>query len=421
MTEPLGRDLSELVDPAAYANGYPHRIWTLLRRESPVAWCEIPEVRPFWAITKHADILRISREPATFSSTGRLAIGPGDAALPDDGPPFRHLLQMDPPEHGKYRRLVSGRFTPRSLATLEPHLVAIAREIVDDVASTVVQDAAESGELDFVESIAARLPLAVICEMLGVPRDDWDLIFHLTNEHLGAADPEYHVDGESPAETSDRARRDLFDYFTVLARARGSPPGDDLVSVLAEAQIDDAPVPQFELLSYLLLLIVAGNETTRNATTGGMLAFLEHPEEWQRLRQEQALLPTAIEEVLRWTSPVIQFARTATADVELRGVRIRAGDTLALWFPSANRDEDVFDQPFTFAIDRAENSHLAFGIGEHHCLGSNLARLELAAIFRQLLERVRHMELAGEVSRLHSSFVGGIKELPVRMEFAAAD
>ena len=259
MTEPLGRGLSELVDPAAYANGYPHRIWTLLRRESPVAWCEIPEVRPFWAITKHADILRISRAPATFSSTGRLAIGPGDAALPDDGPPFRHLLQMDPPEHGKYRRLVSGRFTPRSLATLEPHLVAIAREIVDDVASTVVQDAAESGELDFVESIAARLPLAVICEMLGVPRDDWDLIFHLTNEHLGAADPEYHVDGESPAETSDRARRDLFDYFTVLARARGSPPGDDLVSVLAEAQIDDAPVPQFELLSYLLLLIVAGN------------------------------------------------------------------------------------------------------------------------------------------------------------------
>ena len=262
-------------------------------------------------------------------------------------------------------------------------------------------------------------PLAVIAELLGVPREDWEKLFQWTNETIGSADPEFQQ-GSSALETVDRARLALFQYFTELVEQRRKQPKDDLTSFVASAQIDGKPLPTFELLSYFFLLVVAGNETTRNATTGGLGAFIDHPDQWQRLKQEPSLLRTAVEEIVRWTSPVIQFARTAAEDTEVRGQKIPAGQSLCLFYPSANRDEEIFDEPFKFDIGRNPNPHLAFGIGEHFCLGANLARLELEVIFRQLLARLQRVELAGPIERLRSSFVGGIKHMPIRYKMRPA-
>jgi cytochrome P450 len=280
--------------------------------------------------------------------------------------------------------------------------------------------AAETSKCDFVTDLSAKVPLAVIAELLGVPREDWDKLFQWTNETIGSADPEFQQ-GTSALETVDRARLALFQYFTELVEKRRKEPKDDLTSFVAGTQIDGKPLPTFELLSYFFLLVVAGNETTRNATTGGLLAFIENPEQWERLRRDPSLLRPAVEEIVRWTSPVIQFARTASEDTEIRGQKIRAGESLCLFYPSGNRDEEIFDQPFKFDIGRNPNPHLAFGIGEHFCLGANLARLELAVIFSQLAQRLERVELAGPVERLRSSFVGGIKHMPIHYKMRPAN
>jgi cytochrome P450 len=238
-------------------------------------------------------------------------------------------------------------------------------------------------------------------------------MFRWTNETIGAGDPEYQQ-GASAIQTAERARTALFEYFWRMIEARRGAPRDDIVSVLANAEIDGRPVQPLELLSYCFLLVVAGNETTRNAISGGLLALIEHPAELEKLRRAPALTERAAEEILRWTSPVIQFCRTATEDFELRGERIRQGESMCLFYPSANRDEDVFPAPFAFRVDRSPNPHLAFGIGEHFCLGAHLARLELRAVFRHLADRIDHVELTGPVERLRSSFVGGVKHVPIR-------
>jgi cytochrome P450 len=307
------------------------------------------------------------------------------------------------------RRIASLRFTPRGLRARSADIERIAVEILD-AAST----GGELAECDFVERIAAPLPIAVIAWILGVPRADWPLLFRWTNEVIGSEDPEYRRPGQSPAETSAHARRELQAYFTRLVEQRRAAPEDDLVSQLAVAEVGGTPLTPIELLAYCELMVEAGNETTRNAISGGLLAFCEHPGEWQKLRRDPGLLPAAVEELLRWTSPIICFARTATEDCELRGEKIRAGEQLALFYPSANRDEDVFDAPFEFRVDRRPNRHLAFGIGEHFCLGAHVARVELETIFRHLLARLESFELAGPVERLRSATVGGIKHLPIR-------
>jgi cytochrome P450 len=317
---------------------------------------------------------------------------------------------MDPPEHGKYRGLMAPRFTPR---TLEPKRAAIGR-IVDEILDEMVGRT----ELDFVESLAAIVPLAVINEMLGIPRADWKRMFELSNTLLGAADPEYQH-GATTLETSDRAREEFFGYFQRLAADRRREPRDDFASVLANAEVDGRPIREWELLSYYVLLIVAGNETTRNATSGGLLALMENRRELEKLRRDPSLVTSAVEEIVRWVSPVIQFCRTPTEDVEISGVPIRAGEACCLFYPSANRDEDVFEDPFAFRIDRSPNEHYAFGIGVHFCLGANLARLELQEIFRRLVPRIVEVELAGPVERMRSSFVGGIKRMPLRLRLAA--
>jgi cholest-4-en-3-one 26-monooxygenase len=265
-----------------------------------------------------------------------------------------------------------------------------------------------------VERIAAPFPLAVIAWVLGVPNDDWGLLFRWTNEVIGKDDPEYRQPGESPGQTSKRARGELHAYFRDLISQRRRDARDDLVSELLTGELDGEPLSEEQLVSYCELLVEAGNETTRNAISGGLLAFSEHREQWDALRDDPAILPDAVEEILRWSSPISHFTRTATEDYELRGVTIRAGEQVALYFASANRDEDVFDDPSAFQIDRRPNPHLAFGFGEHFCMGAHVARVELETIFRHLLARLDSFEVSGTVERLSSIINGSIKHLPLR-------
>jgi cytochrome P450 len=248
----------------------------------------------------------------------------------------------------------------------------------------------------------------------------WRTLFEWTNQIAGAADPEYQREGEGAVETSRRARVQLFEYFAAMAAERRARPRDDIVSAIANARIGSAPLPTMELLSYYFLLVVAGNETTRNAMTGGLLALIENPGELRKLAADPSRVDSAVEEIVRWTTPVIQFCRTPVRDVEIRGQKIRAGQSLCLFYPSANRDEEIFEAPFEFRVDRSPNRHLAFGVGEHFCLGANLARLELRVVFRQLVARLEHVELAGRVERLRSSFLGGIKRMPIRYRMKPA-
>ncbi|MEO8603773.1 MAG: cytochrome P450 [bacterium] len=407
--------IDDFVLNETYESGYPHDVWTRLRREAPVYRYARPGVRPFWAITKHADVIAISKHPTLYENAPRLAVFPGlEPEIPtDEPPPARHLINMDPPEHGQFRRLISTRFAPRQLTPMAAEVEGITRDIFAEFTQ-----GRREGEADFVTGFSAKVPLAVLAEMLGVPRADWPLLFQWTNETIGANDPEFQQPGESAQETADRSRGELFNYFWQMIEARRATPTSDIVSILANATVDGAPIPPFELLSYCFLIVVAGNETTRNATTGGLLALIQHPAELAKLRRDASLLDSAVEEIVRWTSPVIQFCRTPKQDVELRGQHIRAGENLCLFYPSANRDEEVFEAPFEFRVDRTPNPHLGFGIGEHFCLGANLARLELRVIFRELLRRLEDVELAGPVSRLRSSFVGGIKAMPVRYRLA---
>ena len=389
--------------------GYPHDEWTWLRANAPVYWYERPNFEPFWAITKHADIIDIGKRPEDFLIGPRIAIFAKD--VPVDDQPTRHLATMDAPDHGKFRNVVSKQFTPRRVKQWTSMVRAITRQTLDE--------AAEKDECDFVQDVAAPITIAVIAEMLGLPRADWRLLFRLTNQITTPEDPEFQ-EGGTAMETLDRAREELFGYFHELAMERRRRPTDDIVSVIANAQVDAKPLDAVELLSYYFLLVIAGNETTRNAMTGAMLAFVETPAEWEKLAKDPGLIDPAIEEIVRWTTPVIQFARTTSRDVEIRGQTIREGQSVCLFYASGNRDEELFDDPFRFRIDRWPNEHVAFGRGEHVCLGAHLARLELRCMLEQFRERLEAIEPAGPVARVRSSFVGGIKRAPIRWKLAPA-
>ncbi len=398
-----------IIHPEDYArHGYPHPIWTRLRREDPVHWWDRTEGVPFWAITRHADIIEISKQPDRFVNGTRLVIA-HDPEQPMQQVFPRTLIEMDPPKHGIYRQLLSKRFTPRYLERLHADIEQIAAEIVEELIAR-----SDSGECDFVREVAAPLPIAVIAWLLGVPKSDWNLLFDWTNRTIGAGDPEYQQEGKTRQETARAAMTELFLYFSKLVEEKKRNPADDLITLVTQARVDGEPLPPMDVLAWCLIIVIAGNETTRNATTGGMLAFIENPGELRKLQRNPALLPSAVEEVVRWATPIIHFARTATEDYELRGKTIRKDDALALFYPSANRDEEVFEAPFEFRIDRDPNRHLGFGMGEHFCLGAHLARLELSVAYKHLLPRIESMELAGPVERLHSSLVGGVKRLPIR-------
>jgi cholest-4-en-3-one 26-monooxygenase len=408
MDEIPGIDPLDLVDPERFArNGYPHAVWTRLRAEAPVARFAPPGFHPFWAITKHADVMEVSSQPDVFSSAYGITLVPVEQPLVRYGSEM--VVMLDPPRHRPVRKLASKRFTPRA--------VRGHREDIERIAARILDEAATGGEVrecDFVESVAAPIPIGVMSWILGVPRQDWDLLYRLTNEVIGASDPEFRREGETPEKTARRARKELHLYLEGLIEKRRGEPGDDLVSELLGARLEGEPVPHGLLLQNAELFVEAGNETTRNAISGGLLAFCEHRGEWERLKARPELLPQAVEEILRWVTPITHFTRVATRDYELRGRKIREGDQLALYFASANRDEEVFDDPFEFRIDRRPNRHLSFGVGEHVCLGAHIARLELETIFRHLLERLEAFELAGPVERLGSAVNGGIKHLPLR-------
>jgi cytochrome P450 len=406
----LDLDTLDMISAEHYQkNGYPHAEWTYLRKHAPVYWFARGNYEPFWAITKHDDIVEIGKNPTDFIIEPRIAVFSRDVPL--DDVPLRHLLNMDPPEHRDYRAVAAKRFTPRGVHKWDAKVARITREMLDE--------AAQRDTLDFVSAVSAPITIAVLAEMLGVPSGDWKLLFRWTNETIAPEDPEYQK-GRTTRETLESAQKELFGYFTALSDERRKRPQDDIISVVATAEIGGKPLEPFELLSYYLLLVVAGNETTRNAITGGMIAFLENPGEWRRLVANPALLEPAIEEVVRWTTPVIQFARTATRDYTLRGKTIRKGQAVCLFYASGNRDEEIFDEPFRFRIDRNPNDHIGFGRGEHVCMGAHLARLELRTVFAQLRERLESIEPNGPIERMRSSFVGGIKRAPIRWKLGAA-
>ncbi len=409
MTAPTALADFDLLSPDRYVKlGYPHEEWTRLRREAPVFRVE-NAVEPYWAITKHADIGWVGKQPEKFLN-GPMLVLPTEPEPPErrfQPPPT--LIQLDGPKHGAYRKLLSKRFTPGALKKIHADIERIAKEIVDGLLTD-----ADEGECDFVERVAAPLPIAVIAWLLGVPRSDWKLLFDWTNRTIGAGDPEYQVEGQTSAETAQKAMFELFQYFAKMVEEKRQKPADDLVSLFVHAQVDGAPLPMLDVLSFCMIVVVAGNETTRNGTSGGMLALAEHPAELAKIQRDPSLLASGIEEMLRWSSPIIHFARTATEDVELRGQRIRKGDRLGLFYPSANRDEEVFDEPFRFSVERRPNRHIAFGMGEHFCAGAHVARLELEMAFKYLLPRLEWVEVAGPVERLRSSLVGGVKHLPIR-------
>lgn len=391
---------------------YPHEIWRRLRREEPVHWFDRSPGEQFWAITRHEDIVAISKQPELFISGPTLSVHP--TPLSDRPHIPKNLIQFDPPDHGPQRRLISKRFTPRALQRFHVQIERIARGVVDELF-----ERGDEGECDFVEQISAPLPIAVIGWLLGVPEPDWPRLFDWTNRQVGSSDAEYQDDGATRAETMERAVAELFDYFTHLLADRRREPRDDLISLFAHAEVDGRRLTDDEVLIWCNLIVVAGNETTRNATTGGMLALIESPHALRRLQSDPGLLGSAIEEILRWTTPVIHFARTATRDTEIRGQRIRRGEVVAMFYGSANRDEDVFEAPFEFRIDRRPNRHLAFGVGEHFCAGAHVARLEMEYAFRFLLPRIESVELAGTPERLRSNVIGGYKRLPIRYKLRA--
>jgi len=409
MADATGETIN-LVHPDVYANqGYPHEQWTRLRAEEPVSYQEQVSGIPYWAVTKHADIVTVSQRPQIFLNGPRLTISHEEEEILDEFPPT--LIQMDPPRHRAFRQMVSKRFKPKALAHMHAEIERIGKEIVDDL----VKDC-DSGECDFVKAVAAPLPIAVIAWLLGVPREDWNLLFDWTNRTIGAGDPEFQEEGKTPTETARAAMIELFTYFAKLVEERKKNPTEDLISLFAQLELDGKPLPPMDVLAWCLIIVIAGNETTRNGTSGGMLAFIEHQDQLRRLQKSPELLEPAVEEVVRWTSPIIHFARTASEDFELGGKKIREGDAVALFYPSANRDEEIFKDPFEFRIDRQPNRHLGFGIGEHFCLGSHLARLELQVAYKYLLPRIEEIELTGPVERLQSSLVGGVKRLPIRYQ-----
>ncbi|MCP4905194.1 MAG: cytochrome P450 [bacterium] len=397
-----------ILHPEDYAaHGYPHHIWAKLRAEEPVSWQTQPgKAIDYWAITKHADITAIGKRPDLFLSEPRLVIQHLEEEVRDMPPT---LIQMDPPIHGDFRQMISRRFTPRALKKIHKPIEKIARDIVEKL-----YQQSDEGECDFVTEISAPLPIAVIGWLLGVPEEDWEMLFDWTNRTLGAGDPEYQEEGKDAGQTAQAAQIELYQYFTQLVAERRKNPQDDLVTAFIQSEYQGRPLNDMEVLSWCFIITVAGNETTRNGTTGGMLTFIQHQHELRRLQQDMSMLDDAIEEIVRWISPIIHFCRTATEDYPLRDKVIKKGDPVALFYPSANRDEEIFEDPWTFRVNRKPNRHIGFGVGEHFCLGAHLARLEMEVAYRHLLPRIAEIELAGPVDRLQSSLVGGLKRLPIR-------
>ena len=391
------------------------RLFTHLRQTDPVAFVEPDGFAPFWAVTKHADIQEVERTKDVFINAPRILLR--SIAVDEQikkvtgGRPFlmRNLTNLDGVEHSKLRRLTQSWFMPSRLQALETDLRQLAKVYVDRMVSM-------DGHCDFIRDVASWYPLRVIMRILGVPAEDEPKMLQLTQQIFGPDDPDIKTEKNADIIATVNT---FFDYFRVLTEDRRKNPTDDVATVIAQAEIDGEPIGDLEALSYYILVATAGHDTTSSTTAGGMLALVENPDQLALLKAEPERLPAAIEEMLRWVTPVTHFFRTATEDYELRGKRIRAGDSLMMCYPSANRDEDVFEDPFRFDITRSPNKHISFGYGPHVCLGQHLAKMEIRIFFEELLSRVDGFELDGEPQWLASNFVGGLKRFPLRFSVAA--
>lgn len=399
-------DKIDLMDTDLFLSGDHLAAFKLMRAQAPVYWHERAPGQGFWCVTRYEDCRQVYHDPATYSSERGMSLQFNfNATHGSEGGFGMMLLTTDPPRHVRLRQILSRRFTPRAIAPYEAPIRKRTAEIIDAVI--------ERGECDFVVDVAAKLPTAVICDMMGVDREQYDLMFTLANMSIGFEDPEYQQ-GRSAIETGQYAQMQFFSFFSKLMEERRAHPGPDLLTALVQGEAEGERLTDMEILFNCLLLLVAGQETTRNATSGGMLALIENPAQRAILKRNPELTPTAIEEFLRYTSPVTHILRTAKQDATLGGQQIRAGDRVVIWNASANRDAAVFENPDAFDLARTPNDHLALGHGEHFCLGANLARMELKVMLEAVNRRMPDLELAGPVERLRSNFVAGIKHMPVR-------
>lgn len=389
-----------------------HEAASLLRREDPVHLVQHPNFNPFYVLTKHADVHAVEVRHATMLNEPRAILGTkeADERRKEQGHLVKSLVQMDDPEHKAHRQLTADWFLPKNLAKLEGRLNELAQRSVQQMVDA-------GGRCDFAADIAMQYPLYVILAILGLPESDYPRMLKLTQELFGAEDPEYARDDDRVASLLQTVA-DFVAYFNGLTADRTANPTQDLASVIANGVVNGQPIGYKEQLGYYIIVATAGHDTTSNAMSGGLQALIDHPEELARLQRDPSLMATAVDEMIRWTSPVKHFMRTATEDYDLRGTTIRTGEDVLLSYWSANFDDEVFTDPFRFDAGRTPNKHLAFGFGIHYCLGAMLARMELKALFSALLPRLKHLELDGTPELTRSTFVSGLKRLPIRYELA---
>jgi cytochrome P450 len=409
----LGLEDADIASHDTYVRSVPHAAFARMRREDPVAWIDDDAGEGFWALTKHADISMVSRDFTRFTASRGIRI---EQMADDELEARRTMMEFDPPEHARLRRLVQPGFTPKVVATYEAAFRILAGHVLDEVLPL--------GEFDFVVEVARELPIRLLCRLLGVPESDAGKLVGWGDQMISNADPEYtpvvidKVDTEEYRLLPFRspAALEVFRYAEGVALERRQSPQDDIITSLLTAEPDGQPLTDLEFKNFFTLMMVAGNETTRHTISHGLTYLLDHPQQMEQLHDDRAgLSVSATEEILRASSVTMHFRRTAAEDTEIRGRAIKAGDRVVMWYPSANHDEDVFDHPFRFDIRRQPNDHLTFGTGRHVCLGASLARLEVRVVFEELMQRVTSMVLTGAPDRLRSNFINGVKHLPVRV------
>jgi cytochrome P450 len=413
----IGAGEIDLANPDSYVERVPLEWFAWLRRNEPVSWQpEPPPNAGFWAVTRHRDVAAVVNDPRTFSSASGVTL---EEMRPDELAARRSMMEIDPPGHSRLRRIVSPMFSRRAIGEYESFCRELARGVLDR--------ALPKGELDFVEDVSRQLPIRVLARILGVPDEDTDKLIAWGDRMIGNMDPEFSDAVVGRDDTSayrllpfrSPAAAELTAYGHALGERRRDDPRNDLVSMLVHAEVDGQRLTRPEFDNFFSLLVVAGNETTRHTITHGILALMHHRDQWRRLAEDPSLMPTAVEEMLRYGTVTMQFRRTATRDTEVGGRPVREGDKVVAWFVSANHDEEVFQDPGRFDVARDPNPHFTFGCrGPHFCLGAPLARMEIKVLFEELLPRLRDIEQTAPLSRLRSNFINGVKHLPVRVKLA---
>lgn len=406
-------DFKKIAYPETYADEKElHDIFTFMRKNDPVSWVEPDQYRPFWAITKHEDIIEIEKQNELFINDPRttlMDIPTEDAIKEFTGGSHllvRSLVHMDNPDHQLYRSLTQKWFAPPNLESLKKDIRNIAKEYVNKMVD-------HGNECDFAKDVAIFYPLRVIMSILGVPKEDEPRMLRLTQELFGGRDEDMIRD-ESETSSESNTITDFFEYFTALTEDRRKNPTNDVSSVIANAQINNEQLGHLEAMSYYVIIATAGHDTTSSSTAGGILALIENPEQLSKLKNNPSLMTSAVEETIRWVTPVKNFFRTATQNYDLKDRKIKKDDSILLCYPSGNRDEEIFDDPFKFKVDRSPNRHLAFGHGAHLCLGKYLAKIEMEIFYEELFKKIENIELNGEPEWVKASFVSGLKSLPIR-------